>query len=35
MDLELLSGVSGFRRMLGDDSPIAGGEGDPPVFFVK
>ena len=35
MDLELLSGVSGFRRMLGDDSPIAGGEGEPPVFFVK
>jgi hypothetical protein len=35
MDLELLTGVSGFRRMLGDDSPIAGGEGEPPVFFVK
>ncbi len=35
VDLELLSGVSGFRRMLGADSPIGGGEGDPPVFFVK
>lgn len=35
VDLELLSGVSGFRRMLDGDSPIAGGEGDPPVFFVK
>lgn len=35
VDLELLSGISGFRRMLGDDSPIGGGEGEPPVFFVK
>ena len=35
LDLELLSGLSGFRRMLGDDGPLQGGEGEPPVYFLK
>ncbi len=35
LDLELLSGVSGFQRMLGDDSPFEGGEGQPPVYHLK
>jgi uncharacterized protein len=35
LDLELLSGLSGFRRMLGDDAPFAGGEGEPPVYLIK
>ena len=35
LDLELLSGISGFRRMLGDDSPLVGGEGEPPVYRLK
>lgn len=35
VDLELLSGLPGFRSMLGDDSPLAGGEGEPPVFHLK
>ena len=35
LDLELLSGISGFRRMLGDDSPFTGGEGEPPVYRMK
>ena len=35
LDLELLSGISGFRRMLGDDSPFVGGEGEPPVYRLK
>lgn len=35
LDLELISGLSGFRRMLGDDSPLVGGEGEPPLFRLK
>ena len=35
VDLELLSGLSGFNRMLGDDSPVQGGEGEPPVYHLK
>lgn len=35
LDLELLSGLSGLRRTLGDDSPFSGGEGEPPVFQLK
>ncbi|WP_368561790.1 DUF2066 domain-containing protein [Pseudoxanthomonas sp. UTMC 1351] len=35
LDLELLSGLPGFRRMLGDDAPFAGGEGEPPVYLIK
>ncbi len=35
LDLELISGLSGFRRMLGDSSPLAGGEGEPPVYRLK
>lgn len=35
LDLELLSGLSGFRRMLGDDAPFTGGEGEPPVYLLK
>jgi hypothetical protein len=33
-DLELLSGLSGFKRMLGD-GPLEGGEGDPPVYHLR
>ena len=35
VDLELLSGLSGFNRMLGDDSPLQGGEGEPPTYHLK
>lgn len=35
LDLELLSGLSGFKRMLGDDGPFVGGEGEPPVYRMK
>ena len=35
LDLELISGLSGFRRMLGEDSPLIGGEGEPPMFRLK
>jgi hypothetical protein len=35
VDLELLSGLSGFKRMLGSDSPLEGGEGEPPVYHLK
>jgi hypothetical protein len=34
MDLELLTGLSGFKRMLGD-VPLEGGEGDPPVYHLR
>lgn len=34
-DLELLTGWSGFRRMLGEDSPLEGGEGEPPVYHLR
>jgi hypothetical protein len=34
MDLELLTGLSGFKRMLGD-GPLEGGEGDPPVYHLR
>ncbi|RYZ73390.1 MAG: DUF2066 domain-containing protein [Lysobacteraceae bacterium] len=35
VELELLSGLSGFRRMLGSDSPLQGGEGEPPVYHLR
>lgn len=35
VDLELISGLQGFRRMVGDDAPFMGGEGDPPVYRMK
>jgi len=35
MDLELLTGLSGFKRMSGDDGPFEGGEGEPPVYHLK
>ncbi len=35
LDLELLSGLSGFQRMLGKDSPFEGGQGEPPVYYLK
>lgn len=35
VDLELLSGVSGFKRMLGSDSPLQGGDGEPPVYQLR
>ena len=35
VDLELLTGMSGFKRMLGDDSPLEGGEGEPPVYHLR
>lgn len=34
-DLDLLSGVEGLKRMLGEDGPVVGGEGDPAVFHLK
>ena len=34
VDLELLTGLSGFKRMLGD-GPLEGGEGDPPVYHLR
>jgi hypothetical protein len=35
LDVDLLSGISGFKRLLGNDSPFVGGEGDPPVYRLK
>ncbi|WP_324288230.1 DUF2066 domain-containing protein [Pseudoxanthomonas sp. SL93] len=35
LDLELVSGMSGFRRMLGDDAPFTGGEGEPPTYRLR
>jgi len=40
LDLELLSGLSGFRRMLGDDAPFVDGsepgiEGQPPTYRMQ
>ena len=35
VDLELISGLPGFRRMLGESTPFEGGEGEPPVFRMK
>ncbi|NDK39175.1 DUF2066 domain-containing protein [Pseudoxanthomonas gei] len=35
VDLELLTGLSGFKRTLGGDSPLQGGEGEPPVYHLK
>ncbi len=35
VDLDLLSGVEGFKRMLGEDSPVVGGDGNPAVFHLK
>lgn len=34
VDMELLTGLSGFKRMLGD-GPLEGGEGDPPVYHLR
>ena len=35
MDLELLTGLSGFKRMSGSDGVFEGGEGEPPVYHLK
>ncbi len=35
LDLELVSGLAGFRRMLGDDAPFTGGEGEPPAYQMR
>lgn len=35
LDLDLLSGVDGLQRMLGQDGPLVGGDGDPPQFYLK
>ncbi len=35
VDLDLLSGVEGLKRMLGEDGPVVGGDGDPAVFHLK
>lgn len=35
LDLDLLSGIAGLQRMLGDDSPLVGGDGDPATFSLK
>lgn len=34
VDLELLTGLSGFKRTMGD-APLEGGEGDPPVYHLR
>ncbi|MFT4198047.1 MAG: DUF2066 domain-containing protein [Pseudoxanthomonas sp.] len=34
-DLDLLSGIPGLQRMLGDDGPLVGGDGDPATFHLK
>jgi len=34
-DLDLLSGVEGLKRMLGEDGPVVGGDGNPAVFHLK
>lgn len=35
LDLELISGLPGFRRLVGSGSPFVGGEGEPPVYRLK
>ena len=35
LDLDLLSGVEGLQRMLGQDGPLVGGDGNPPQFYLK
>ncbi|KRG67983.1 DUF2066 domain-containing protein [Pseudoxanthomonas dokdonensis] len=35
LDLDLVSGLPGFKQMLGNDSILVGGEGEPPVFFLQ
>lgn len=34
-DLELVSGLAGFRRTMGDDAPFTGGEGEPPAYQMR
>ena len=35
LDLELVSGLAGFRRTMGDEAPFTGGEGEPPVYQMR
>lgn len=35
LDLELVSGLSGFRRMLNDEAPFTGGDGEPPTYQLR
>lgn len=35
LDLELVSGLAGFRRTMGDAAPFTGGEGEPPVYQMR
>lgn len=35
LDLELVSGLAGFRRTMGDQAPFTGGEGEPPAFQMR
>jgi hypothetical protein len=35
LDLELTSGLSGFRRMVDKDDVLAGSEGEPPTFRLR
>lgn len=35
VDLDLLTGLPGFKRMAGRDGPFEGGEGEPPVYHLK
>jgi len=35
LDLELVSGLAGFRRTMGADAPFTGGEGEPPAYQMR
>ncbi len=35
LDLELVSGLPGLKQMLGNNSPLVGGQGEPPVYFLQ
>ena len=35
LDLELVSGLAGFRRTMGDAAPFTSGEGEPPVYQMR
>lgn len=35
LDLELVSGLAGFRRTMGDEAPFTGGEGEPPAYQMR
>ena len=35
LDLELVSGLAGFRRTMGGEAPVTGGEGEPPVYQMR